>query len=184
MRPQGAADLITQAGVMRASSVADAVFVDRVDSVGMVGAADWASYLMARLGVIPIPPDLRVHVASDSTRVQISSRIDELPAQARAALGTLVQMLPPETVIAGDITVQQANREVLLFHLETVRVNGVPLPEGLVAAAMLNVAHQYPALGKSGRSLFVQVPPDGTVQFLPDSIRLVGPPDSIPRSVR
>jgi hypothetical protein len=183
-RGQASGELVTQEGVMRASAVVDAVFVDRLRAEGMVGPGDWASYLMARLGIVPIPPNLSVHVSSDSTRVQISSRVDELPPEARIALGALVRMVPPETVLSGDITVHQANREVLRFHLETVRVNGVPLPEGLVAAAMLSVGRQYPALGKSGRSLFVQVPADASVQFLPDSIRLIGPPDSPRRGAR
>jgi hypothetical protein len=183
-RGQEFGDRVTQAGVMRASAVVDAVFVDRLRAEGIVGPGDWASYLMARLGIVPIPANLNVHVSSDSARVQVSSRIDELPPEARVALGALVRMLPPETILSGDITVRQANREILLFHLETVRVNGVPLPEGLVAAAMVNVGRQYPALGKSGRSLFVQVPPDASVQFLPDSIRLIGPPDSVRHETR
>jgi hypothetical protein len=176
---QASGDLVTQEGVMRASAVVNAVFVDRLRAEGMVGPDDWASYLMARLGIVPIPSDLRVHVTSDSSRVQISSRIDELPPEARVALGTLVRIAPPGTVLSGDITVRRANPEVLLFHLETIRVNGVPLPEGLVAAVMVNVGRQYPALGKSGRSLLVQVPADAWVRFLPDSIRLIGPPESV-----
>jgi hypothetical protein len=169
-------DSVTQAGVVRASAVVDAVFVDRLLPRGTVGAGDWASYLMARLGVVPIPADVRVRVRSDSGRVRISSRVRDLNAETRAALGPIAGMLPPETEITGDITVFHPNPEVVQFYLEAVRVNGVALPEGIVAAAMLEVGRQYPALSKSGRSLYVQVPPEAEVRFLPGEVLLIGPP--------
>lgn len=185
LQAQSPADSVTQAGVVRASAYVDAVFVDKQLAEGMVGAGDWASYLMARLGIVPIPPDLRVRVASDSTRVVISSRLVDLPPEARAALGPLVGMLPPTTEIAGDITLQQPAREVVQFYLDRVRVNGAPLPEGIVAAVMADVGRQYPALSRSGRSLYVQVPADAQVQFLPGWVRLIGPPrDTIGRAGR
>lgn len=175
-RAQALVDSVTQGGVVRASAVVDAVFVDRLLPEGTVGVGDWASYLMARLGVVPIPPDVRVQVRSDSTRVVIGSRVRDLNTPTRAALGPMVAMLPPETEITGDITVLRPNREVVQFYLAAVRVNGVPLPDGIVAAAMLEVGRQYPALSKSGRSLYVQVPPDADVRFLPGEVRLIGPP--------
>ena len=161
---------------MRASAVVDAVFVDRLMAEGTVGVGDWASYLMARLGVVPIPPDVRVMVRSDSTRVVISSRVRDLNAETRAALGPIVTMVPAETEVAGEITILRPNREVVQFYLATVRVNGIPLPDGLVAATMLEVGKRYPALSSSGRSLYVQVPADAEVELLPGSVRLVGPP--------
>lgn len=173
---QEVADSVTQWGVVRASAVVDAVFVDRKLPDGTVGVGDWASYLMARLGVVPIPSDVRVMVRSDSTRVVISSRIRDLNAETRAALGPLLGMLPQETEIAGDITLLRPHPEVVQFYLETVRVNGVPIPDAFVAATMLDVGKRYPALSSSGRSLYVQVPANAQVQFLPGSVRLVGPP--------
>lgn len=173
---QVADDSVTQAGVVRASAVVDAVFVDRLLPRGTVGAGDWASYLMARLGVVPIPADVRVRVRSDSGRVRISSRVRDLNAETRAALGPIAGMLPPNTEIAGDISVRRPVPEVVQFYLETVRVNGVAMPEGIVAATMLEVGRQYPALSKSGRSLFVQVPAEADVRFLPGEVLLLGPP--------
>lgn len=173
---QEVADSVTQWGVVRASAIVDAVFVDRKLPDGTVGVGDWASYLMARLGVVPIPSDVRVMVRSDSTRVVISSRIRDLNAETRAALGPLLGMLPQETEIAGDITLLRPHPEVVQFYLETVRVNGVPIPDAFVAATMLDVGKRYPALSSSGRSLYVQVPANAQVQFLPGSVRLVGPP--------
>lgn len=169
-------DSVTPAGVSRASAVVDAVFVDKLLPEGRVGAGDWASYLMARLGIVPIPADLRVRVASDSTRVVISSMVGELPADALAALGPIVGMLPPTTVIAGDITVLQPTPDVVQFHLDRIRVNGAPLPDALVTTVMREVGRQYPALSKSGRNLYVQVPAGAAVRFLPGSVQLVGPP--------
>jgi hypothetical protein len=162
--------------VHRASAVVDAVFVDRLIPHGTVGAGDWASYLMARLGIVPIPRDVRVRVRSDSGLVRISSRVSDLNAETRAALGPIAGMLPPDTEIAGDVTVLHPLPEVLQFYLEAVRVNGVALPDGIVATTMLQVGRHYPALGKSGRSLFVQVPADADVRFLPGEILLIGPP--------
>jgi hypothetical protein len=173
---QAADDSVSQAGVVRASAVVDAVFVDRLLPQGTVGAGDWASYLMARLGVVPIPADVRVRVRSDSGRVRISSRIRDLNAETRAALGPIAGMLPPDTEIAGDITVRHPAAEVVQFYLETVRVNGVAMPEGIVAATMLEVGRQYPALSRSGRSLFVQVPADADIRFLGGEVLLLGPP--------
>jgi hypothetical protein len=173
---QEAADSVTQWGVVRASAIVDAVFVDRKLPDGTVGVGDWASYLMARLGVVPIPSDVRVMVRSDSTRVVISSHIRDLNAETRAALGPIVGMLPPDTEISGDITLLRPHPEVVQFYLATVRVNGIPIPDAFVAATMLEVGKQYPALSTSGRSLYVQVPADALVQFLPGSVRLVGPP--------
>jgi hypothetical protein len=177
-------DSVSQDGVTRASAVVDAVFIDRAMTEGTVGVGDWASYLIARLGVVPIPSDVRVMVRGDSTRVVISSRIRDLNAETRAALGPIVTMLPPETEISGEIALLVPNREVVQFYLAGVRVNGVPLPDGILAATMLQVGKQYPVLSKSGRSLYVQVPPDARVQLLPGAVRLVGPPADSTRQGR
>jgi hypothetical protein len=106
--------------------------------------------------------------------------MSDLNAETRAALGPIVAMLPPDTEIAGEITLRRPNREVVQFYLDGVKVNGVPIPDGFVAATMLEVGKQYPALSKSGRSLYVQVPLDAQVYILPGTVRLIGPPpDSV-----
>jgi hypothetical protein len=173
---QAVEDSISQVGVDRASAVVNAVFVDRLIPQGTVGAGDWASYLMARLGIVPIPPDVRVRVRSDSGLVRISSRVRDLNAETRAALGPIAGLLPPDTEIAGDITVSRPIPEVVRFYLDAVRVNGVALPEGIVATTMMQVGRDYPALSTSGRSLYVQVPADADVRFLPGEVLLIGPP--------
>ena len=171
-----AVDSVTAGGVFRASAVVDSVFVDRLSAEGFVTAGDWAAYLMARLGVIPIPPDLRIRVVSDTQRIQLSSRLGDLPYEARRALGPLVGMLPPETVIAGDITQSRAAREVVRFHLETVRLNGLPVPEPLVYSALVEVGRQYPTLTRTGRDLFVEIPTDAVVALMDGRVRLAALP--------
>ena len=176
-----APDSVRPGGVQRASAVVDSVFVDRLVPEGSVASGDWASYLMARLGIYPIPPDLKIAVLCDTERIAIQTRVGDLPPEAKAALGPIVGMLPPQTVLGGDISLTKVAREVVRFRLETIRVNGVPLPEGLVAAAMMDVGRQYPALTKSGRVLFVEIPRDAGVELRSGRVRLVGPPpDSAP----
>jgi hypothetical protein len=60
-----------------------------------------------------------------------------------------------------------------------VRVNGVPIPEPLLYSAMLDVGRQYPALSRTGRDLFVQVPAEAVVALTERGVRLAAPPDSV-----
>lgn len=181
-RPEAAAaqssdwDSITQAGVVRAAAVVDSVFVDRQALRGFVGAGDWAAYLMARLGVNPVPRDLKIRVVGDTSRVRLSSRLGDLPYEARRALGPLLGILPPDAEIAGDITLVPAARNVVRFHLATVRLNGVPIPELLLQTAMFDVGRQYPALTRTGRDLLVEIPPDAVVALALGGVRLAAPP--------
>jgi hypothetical protein len=168
--------------VLRASATVDSVFVDRQIVDGYVGAGDWASYLMARLGIFPIPRDVKIAVASDTSRIALRTRVGDLPPLARQALGPLLGMFPPETEVGGDISLRRVAREVVQFRLETVRVNGVPLPDLLVQSVLLDVGRQYPALTKSGRDLFVEIPRDASVELAVGRVHLVGPPaDSLQR---
>jgi hypothetical protein len=166
------ADSITALGVFRASAVVDSVFVDRLAGSGFVSVGDWASYLMARLGVVPIPPDLKIRVVSDSQRIRLSTLVGDLPYEAKRAMGPLVGMLPPDTEIAGEITLTRSSPEVVRFHLETVRVNGIPLPEPVIYSAMLDVGKLYPSLTRTGRDLYVQVPPDAEITLGPSIVSL------------
>jgi hypothetical protein len=177
-------DSIRPEGVLRASATVDSVFVDRQLGEAYVGAGDWASYLMARLGIFPIPRDVMIEVASDSNRIVLHTRVGDLPLEARRALGPLLGMFPPETEVGGDISLDRVAREVVHFRLETVRVNGIPLPEVLVQSVLFDVGRQYPALTKSGRDLFVEIPRDASVQLTIGRVHLVGPPADSARSAR
>jgi hypothetical protein len=159
-------------GVLRATSVVDAVFVDRRAPAGAVGGADWAAYLMARLGVRPIPAMPYVAVAVDSTALAMSARIGDLPPETRAELGPMVGFLDPATPISATILLQSAGPEAVRFHLESVSINGFPVPEPFLQPYLAGLGQRYPMLTASGRDLLVQIPPGGHVVLGADSIHL------------
>lgn len=165
-------DQLSNAGVARASAKVDSVFIDRLIPETIIDGGDFGSYLMARLGVIPIPDDLKLRVAVDPQKILIHGRVADLPELARQTLGPLMGMVPLETPIAGDVELSRVNQEVIRLRLAAVRVNGIPVPEGLVAAVMYQVGRQYPVLGQSGRDLYVRIPADGEVTLVPGGVKL------------
>jgi hypothetical protein len=169
-------DSIRAGGIVRASSVVDSVFVDRTLPHGFVFAGDWSAYLMARLGAVPIPDDLRVAVVADTQQIVLRTRVGDLPFLAKQALGPLLGMLPPETVVEGDIGLDRLGPQVVRFRLLAVRINGLPVPERFLQEVMAGVGRQYPALTHTGRDLLIQVPPEAEVLLAPGGVRLVGPP--------
>ena len=177
---QNRADSLTTAGVYRASALVDSVFVDRALPAATVSPGDFGAYLLARLGVMPIPPDLRLRVAVDTSGVVLRGTIGDLPTAARRELGPLLMMFSPETPVTGLIRLDKVAREVVRFRLTGITVNGVPLPDPLVASVMLDVGRRFPVLGRTGRDLFVEVPQDAEVLLEPGRVRLVGPPASPP----
>ncbi|HEX9730144.1 MAG TPA: hypothetical protein VGA37_16740 [Gemmatimonadales bacterium] len=180
--PELAGDELSNLGVAYASALVDSVFVDRTRDSAWVRAGDFASYLMARLNIDPIPTDLRFRVVIDGERIRMHGRIADLPLEARAALGPLLGMFPLGTRVAGVIDLSVAAREVVRFHLASVEVNGVPLPEGVVGGVMFQVGKDYPALSRTGRDLFVQVPTDAQIVLVPGGVVLRGPPRTSPDS--
>jgi hypothetical protein len=173
---QSAADTpVTGAGVVRATAVVNDVFVARTRSAGAVGGADWVAYLMARLGVHPIPALPGFTVTVDTTDIQMSSRIADLPPETRAELGPLVGFLDPSTPVAGTIMLQSAGPEAVRFHLDQVSLNGFAIPEAFLQSWLADVGRRYPALGRTGRDLLVQIPAGGTVTLGSDSLHLALP---------
>jgi hypothetical protein len=163
---------MSDAGVLRATAVVEDVFVDRRSKAGAVGGADWAAYLMARLGVRPIPPMPYVAVSVDSSAILMTSRIGDLPAQTRAELGPMVGFLDPATPISASIVLSTAGPEAVRFHLESVSINGFPVPEPFLEPYLSGVGRRYPMLTATGRDLLVQVPAEGRVVLGADSIHL------------
>ena len=163
---------VSDAGVLRATAVVNDVFVDRRSHAGSVGGADWTAYLMARLGVRPIPalPSMAVNV--DSAAITLSSRIGDLPKETRVELGPMVGFLDPATAISALITLSTAGPEAVRFHLENVSIAGFAVPEPFLQPYLAGVGQRYPALTTSGRDLLVQVPPNGRVSLGADSIHL------------
>jgi len=167
--------VISSTGVVRATEVVDAVFVSRRRHAGAIGGADWVAYMMARLGIHPIPDLPGVAVAVDSAGIVMSSRLGDLPPQTRTELGPLVGFLDPSTPIAADISLFRAGPQAVRFHLESLSVAGFAVPEMFLASYLADVGKRYPALTATGRDLLVQVPTGGRVTLARDSVRLALP---------
>ena len=169
-------DSIRPEGIFRASRVVDSVFVDRTLPHGYVFGGDWGAYLMARLGAVQIPEDLKIAVAADTQRIVLHTRVGDLPLIARQALGPLLAFLGPETLLEGEITLDKLGPEVVRFRLAAVRINGVGVPERFLQEVMNGVGRQYPKLTKTGRDLLIQIPRDAEVLLAPGGVQLIGPP--------
>lgn len=159
-------------GVLRASAVVDSVFVDRHVSAGAIDGGDWASYLLARLGAGQIPDSLGIMVGIDTARIEVRGRMQDLPEETRALLGPMARMVDSNTVISADVAVERTGPQVVRFWLRSLSVNGFALPEFLLGQMMASVGRQYPALTRTGRDLYVQVPADGVVRLDTGLIRL------------
>lgn len=163
---------LTNAGIARAAARVDSVFVSRTARQALIRGGDFGSYLIARLGVYPIPPDLTLRVAVSPSHMVLAGRLGDLPQRARDAMGTMFAFLPLSTPIAGDIAVDRVAPDAVRFRLAAARVNGIPVPETVLNAVMSGVAHQYAAPASSGRDLTVRIPPEGNVQLLTGWVRL------------
>ncbi len=173
VRPQDpVGEPLTNAGIARAAARVDSVFVSRTAQRAMIRGGDFGSYLIARMGVVPIPPDLRLRVAVSPQHLVLAGQLGDLPAPARGALGAMFSMLPLSTPIAGEIAVDRVAPDAVRFHLATARVNGIPVPETLLDAVMSRVAHQYATPTQSGRDLMVRIPPEGNLELMTGWVRL------------
>jgi hypothetical protein len=154
---------ITPAGVARAQAVVDSVFLDRRLEAGTIEGGDWASYLMVRLGVNPLPDSVGMVVAVDTLLITFSGRIQDLPPDAQAMVGPLSALIDPATVISAEVELVPAAPGLAHFRLRGVKVGAFPVPETMLRSMLFEVGEQYPALTKSGRDLYVQIPSDGKV---------------------
>jgi hypothetical protein len=166
---------IAPEGVYRASALVDSVFIDRLLPHATVGGGDFAAYLMSRLGARNLPPDFAFTVEIDSALIHIAGRIADLPPDARQALSQLVLLLPADTRLEAQIELAPAGREAVRFHLRTITVQGVPIPEAFLAPLMADIGRQYPVLTATGRELYVQIPAGATVMLIPGAVTLNGP---------
>jgi hypothetical protein len=173
-------DSIRAEGIVRASNVVDSVFVDRTLPQGYVFGGDWGAYLMARLGAVPIPDDLKIAVDVDTVRIVLHTTVGDLPLIARQALGPLLAFVAPETLLEGDIGLEQLGPEVVRFRLTAVRLNGLTVPERFLQEVMNGVGRQYPKLTKTGRDLLIQVPRGAKILLAPGGVRLIGQVEDVP----
>jgi hypothetical protein len=167
---------ISRAGVARAQAVVDSVFLDRKSLEGTIEGGDWASYLMARLGVEPIPENTEIVIAGDSEHIVLSGRLQDLPQEARAMIGPLAALVDSSTVLAADIALLPAAQGLSHFRLQGVSIGGFPVPEIVLRSMLLDVGEHYPALTKTGRDLYVEIPIDGRVTLIPGAVRLTAAP--------
>ncbi len=163
---------ITRVGVARAQAVVDSVFLDRLIPQGFIDGGDWASYLMARLGVEPLPENTAIAVVVDSTHVEFSSRLQDLPPEARRMFGPLEALVDSSTVLTAEIVQLPAAKGIAHFQLKRVLVGSFPVPETVLRYMLLDVGEKYPALTKTGRDLFVEIPVDGQVTLVTGAIRI------------
>lgn len=171
---------ITRVGVARAQAIVDSVFLDRRIPQGYIDGGDWAAYLMARLGVDPIPENTAIAVVVDSTHVEFSGRLQDLPEDARKMLGPLAALVDTSTVITAEIVQLPAAKGIAHFQLKRVWVGSFPVPETILRYMLLDVGEKYPALTKTGRDLFVEIPVDGQVTLVSGAIRIRIFPESKP----
>lgn len=163
---------LSDAGVYRAAALVDSVYVDRLNHEAFVEGGDFASYLVARLGVRPVPDNLAIDVTVDTAAVTLSGRVQDLPEAVRAQLGPALMFLDPSSVIAADVSLVRARVGVVRFHLRNLIVNGVALPEAILAPLMAQVGANYPALTSTGRDLLVAIPDDGTMRLAAGGVRV------------
>ena len=166
---------ITPAGVVRAQAVVDSVFLDRKAREGFIEGGDWASYLMVRLGVTPLPDSVGIQVTTDSQAITFTGRIQDLPAEGREMMGPLLALVDSTTVVKADVVLLPSGKGLAHFQLSRVTVGGFPVPEIVLRSMLFNVGDRYPELTKSGRDLFVQIPPDGAVTLVRDGVRIAAP---------
>ena len=175
---QPAPGKISRAGVARAQAVVDSVFLDRKATAGDIDGGDWASYLMARLGVDPLPENTEILITVDSEQIVLSGRLQDLPPEARAMLGPVAALVDSSTVLAATIALLPAAQGLSHFRLQGVSIGRFPVPEIILRSMLLDVGEHYPALTKSGRDLYVEIPPDGRVTLVPGAVRLTARPRS------
>lgn len=173
--PDTTGSLMTNAGVLRAAGTVDSVFVTKLRDSAVVDAGDWTAYLMARLGVKPIP-EMKLRVTIDSTRLRVTGALRDIPPEARASLQSLLAMLDPSTPIVATVSLHTEATNGIRFHLDSAYIAGFVIPETILAQGLRVVGDQYPVLANGGRDLFVEIPPGALVQLTPGGVRLKGPP--------
>ena len=174
--PLPAGDPITNDGVVRASAVVDSVLLDGLAHDRVVAAGDFASYLMARLGVAPIPADLRFRVVPDTAVLRLTGRVADLPPEAVREIGPIIAFLDPETRLDALVALSRENPRAYRFRLTEVLIGGTRVPDDILQMVMTDVGRRYPALSRTGRDLFVEVPAGATIGLVPGGVRLVAPP--------
>lgn len=163
---------ITNSGVLRADSAIEAVYHNRTVSIDTVAIADFASHLLARLGVPRFDDSLGFRVTSDSQLVRITGRMMDFPLEARRELGPIFSFIDSTTPFTAEISMPQHSGGILRFRLERVRVAGFAVPELLLLPALSEYDRRYPVLAAGGRELMIAIPPEGSARLIGGAIEL------------
>jgi hypothetical protein len=167
----------SNAGVLRAGSATDSVFVARTRAVDTINIADFASFLLAKLGGSRLYDSLAFKVTSDSQRVRISGRIMDFPTEFRSELGPMFSFLDSTSVFVAEISMPQADSGIMVFRLERITVRGLAIPDLLVLAALSSYRARYPdKLAAGGKEFHVEIPREAHARLATDSIVLRMPP--------
>ncbi len=162
----------TNAGVLRADSAVEAVFVTRTRPVDTVAIGDFASHLLARLGVPPFEDSLAFLVTADTSRVRIQGRLRDFPPESREELGPIFSFIDSLTPFIATISMPQHSGGIMRFRLERVTVSGFPIPDILLLPALQEYDRRYPVLASRGREFLVAMPPEADARLLDNGIEL------------
>ena len=91
-------------------------------------------------------------------------------------IGPLSALVDSSTVLAAEIVQLPASQGLAHFRLEGVKIGRIPVPELILRSMLLDVGEHYPALTKTGRDLFVEIPLDGRVHLVPGGVRITASP--------
>lgn len=177
--PDTTGALMTNAGVVRAAGKVDSVFVAQNRDTATIDAGDWTAYLMARLGVRPIP-EMGLRVTIDTTHLRVRGKLGDIPLEARTALAGLISMFDPATPIEASVSLDRAAPNAIRFRLDSAWIAGFSIPEVFLAEGLRVVGEKYPVLANGGRDLFVETPVNAGVRFTADGVRLSAPPSPAP----
>ena len=83
-----------------------------------------------------------------------------------------------QRLLSAEIEMVPADKGLAHFRLRSVSVGAFPVPDVMLRSMMMDIGDKYPALTKTGRDLFVQIPEDGRVILVPGAIRLSTMPAS------
>jgi hypothetical protein len=163
---------ISNEGVFRADSAVEAVFLARTRLVDTVDIGDFASHLLARLGVPPVPDSMGFGVTSDSVRVRIVGRLRDFPPESQVELSPIFFFVDSLTPFTAEIALIDKANGVMRFRLMRVLVGGFTIPEILLLPALREYDRRYPVLANGGRDLLVAMPPEATVRLVKNGIEL------------
>jgi len=163
---------ISMAGIPRANTLVESVFITRRTREQRISGGDWVSYMAARLGALPIPDQTGIRVAVDSQRILVDGRMVDLPPETRSLFGPMAMLMDSNTVLRAEVVMAPTGPGVVRFVLATISVNGYQIPESILSSFLARVGQQYPALTKTGRELLVAVPPDGKVGLAINAVRI------------